>query len=94
MMEILRCKEPFAADIDGVPRVITAGQLLDSSDPVIKGRERFFEAVDAHMARRSREVEQATAAPGEKRSVTPADKPPRGAKSSKAKGAAGKGDSS
>ncbi len=88
-MTILRCKEPFAADIDGVPRVITAGQLVDSTDAVVKGRERFFEPVDAHMARRAREVEQATAAPGERRSLAP-DKPARG--KGKAKSPTGKDD--
>ena len=68
-MATLRCKEPFAADIAGVPRVVAAGQLLDSNDPIIKGRDRFFEPVDVFMERRAPRVEQATAEPGEKRSL-------------------------
>jgi hypothetical protein len=75
-MATLRCKEPFSADIKGVPRVVPAGQLVDSSDPIVKGREHLFESVDAHMASRDAApdtraaVETATSAPGEKRSVT------------------------
>lgn len=74
-MATLRCKEPFSADIKGVPRVVPAGQLVDSSDPIVKGREHLFESVDAHMASRDTApdtmaaVETATAAPGEKRSA-------------------------
>lgn len=68
-MATLRCREPFAADMDGVQRVVPAGTLLDSSDPIVKGRENLFEPVDTFMARQSPDVEQATAAPGEKRSV-------------------------
>jgi hypothetical protein len=68
-MATLRCKEPFAADIKGVPRVVPAGALVDSNDPVVKGREHLFEPVDAFMERRTADVEQATAAPGEKRSI-------------------------
>jgi hypothetical protein len=66
-MATLRVKEPFAVDVKGAPRVLTAGQLVDSTDPVVKGREHLFEAIEAYMVRSS--PEQATAAPGEKRSV-------------------------
>jgi len=73
-MATLRCKEPFSADIKGVPRVVPAGQLLDSDDPIVKGREHLFEPVESFMASRvvevSESVETATAAPGEKRSVS------------------------
>lgn len=73
-MATLRCKEPFAANVAGVPRVVSGGQLVDSADPIVKGREQFFEQVDDFMAKRSTEVEQATAAPGEKRSRSRAAK--------------------
>jgi hypothetical protein len=71
-MATLRCKEPFSADIDGVPRTIPGGALIDSSDPIVKGREHLFETVDVYMAGRESKaapVESASAAPGEKRSV-------------------------
>lgn len=73
-MATLRCKDAFAADVAGVPRVVAAGQLVDSSDPIVKGRERFFEPVDMYMGRRSEkppaQAETATAVPGERRTRT------------------------
>lgn len=68
-MATLRCKEPFSADIKGVAHVISAGQLLDSRHPIVKGREHLFEPVEAFMERRTAQVEQATAEPGVKRSA-------------------------
>lgn len=80
-MAIKRCKAAFAVSVNGVPRMVTVGQLVDASDPVIKGREALFEDVETFMsdkaARQAPQVEQATAEPGEKRSVAaPARKPP------------------
>lgn len=50
-------------------RFVNAGDIVNRLDPVVKGREALFEPVtDA--------VEQATAAPGEKRTVTRARKAP------------------
>lgn len=54
-------------------RVVRYGDLVDSSDPLYKGREAKFESVETAVQGRSATVEQATAAPGEKRSVS---KPP------------------
>jgi len=68
-MATLRCTHAFTTEIDGVPRVVTGGQLVDSDDPVVAGREHLFEAVDTYMARR-KSVEEATAAPGEVRTVS------------------------
>lgn len=67
-MATLRVKEPFAIDVDGAPRVFTAGQLVDSTHPAVKGREHLFESLDVYMDRAK--PEQATAAPGEKRSLS------------------------
>lgn len=56
-MPVLRAKTTFAAP----GRVfINRGDLVDSSNPVVKGREHLFEDVETH-------VERASAAPGEKR---------------------------
>lgn len=78
-MAIKRCKSSFAASVDGTPRMYNVGQLVDSSDPVIKGREALFEDVETHVAEkaahRSSGAERATAEPGEKRSVQPVRKP-------------------
>ncbi len=69
-MAVLRCIEPFAFSDKGVERVVRAGDLVDDKDPLVKGRERWFETVDANVGRMTdRSVEQATAAPGEKRTT-------------------------
>lgn len=86
-MATLRCKDSFAAFVKGVPRVVSGGQLVDSSDPVVKGREKYFEAVDAFMERRRPQVEQATAEPGEVRQVS---KPKKTAKTAAKSASAGK----
>lgn len=60
-MSTLRALTSFA-----VPgqRVIREGDLVDSSDPVVKGREALFVSSDIATS-----VEQATSAPGEKRTL-------------------------
>ncbi|MEU2075424.1 hypothetical protein [Streptomyces sp. NPDC013489] len=68
-MAIKRCKTPFAVVIDGAPRVITVGQLVDGDDPIVRGREANFEDVETYVSSRKTRVEEATAAPGAKRSV-------------------------
>jgi hypothetical protein len=70
-MAILRVRESFFCNRDGLPRVYSAGELVDSGDVVVKGREHLFEAVEATAERTTPPaVEQATAAPGEKRHVS------------------------
>lgn len=46
------------------PRRISKGQIFRADDPIVKGREHLFRLLDVP------DVEQATAAPGEKRTVT------------------------
>ena len=70
-MAIKRCKASFAVSVNGVPRMVTAGQLVEASDPVIKGREHLFEDAETYVSDRAPKVEQATAEPGERRSVLP-----------------------
>lgn len=65
----LRSKKSFATYGPGGPRVVKAGQLVADDDPIVKGRESAFESVDAHLARRPK-VEQATADPGEPRTLS------------------------
>ena len=64
-MSQLRCVVPFAT----ATRVVPNGALVDSDDPIVKGREHLFRPVPAKGA--APVVEQATAAPGEQRSTTP-----------------------
>lgn len=80
-MATLRAKEAFSFnDINGVPRAVSAGDLFDSADRNVKGREHLFEAVEIDIDRRrmaTGDIEDATAEPGAKRSVstTPGRRP-------------------
>lgn len=66
-MAIVRAKEPFSyIDGQGVPRVVSPGQLFDDGDPAVVKRAHLFESVEVAAARAT---ETATAAPGELRSV-------------------------
>lgn len=70
-MPIFRAKQPFAyTDATGVPRTVRAGDLFDSGDACLKGRDHLFEPVEVGAERRRATVEDATAAPGEKRSIS------------------------
>ena len=55
-VELLQPIEPFFWG----QRFVAQHEIVSSDDPVVKGREHLFKVI---------EVEQATAAPGEKRSV-------------------------
>jgi hypothetical protein len=79
-MTTLRCKEAFMAWVNGEPRTIPAGFLVDSRDSVVKGREALFDKVEEYVEKWGRpdrvempktesRVEEATAAPGERRSL-------------------------
>ncbi|AMS03166.1 head-tail connector protein [Gordonia phage Herod] len=77
-MTVLRAREAFAcSDAHGTPRVVRPGDLFDSTDPLVTGRETLFEPVEVATQRSEAvvaggsSVESATAAPGEKRSVSP-----------------------
>jgi hypothetical protein len=73
-------REPFSfTSKDGMPRVFTPGQTIDTGDPDFKGREHLFEPAEDRTARDSdsrasrttaRASETATAAPGEIRTRT------------------------
>lgn len=87
MAQVKRCKDPFAVTIDGMIRVVSAGQVISTDDPAYtKDTAEHFEDVDVFVAdqaskrKQAAGVEEATAAPGEKRSVRPA----RGQKASDA----------
>lgn len=75
MSEIYRCIEAFAF-VDktrGVPRSLTPGDLMSGDDPAYRGKEHLFEKVEVASARqagRKPPVEDASADPNEKRSVS------------------------
>jgi len=62
-----RCIAGFVDFRGGYPEMYNPGRLVDDADPVIKGREGYFEPVEVAVARFAG-VEQTTAAPGERRS--------------------------
>jgi predicted NAD-dependent protein-ADP-ribosyltransferase YbiA (DUF1768 family) len=78
-MATYRCHEAFVARINGARVSIAVGDLVDDSEDVFQARPTAFETVEDYMAkRRARRaaprgraaVEQASATPGEKRSLT------------------------
>lgn len=75
---VKRAKQSFWAGKP--PRMVHAGDLVADNDPIVKGREHLFEDAGAYVQREARRVEQATSAPGERRSVAPAPKPAEQAK--------------
>ncbi len=56
-------KESFATNLDGAEITVLAGRTrVRDGHPLLRGREQFFERLTVHY-----EIEQATAAPGERR---------------------------
>lgn len=77
-MAVKRAKAPFTwmAMVGGrpVPRTVNTGQLFDESEDVVQRHPWHFEDADEYVGRRSEaraRVEQASADPGEQRSITP-----------------------
>lgn len=69
-MATVRCTEAFAHFVQGYPDVARPGDLFDSKDPIVKvGGPARFEPVEVAAARNAR-VEEATAAPNRRRSIT------------------------
>lgn len=88
-MKILRVRDSFMYYGPGYQRMFCAGDLVDSEDPAVKGREQLFQPVEDFVQQRrdrpqiglrGRVVERATAEPGERRNVNPL--PPEPEKSS------------
>lgn len=68
-MSVLRVNQAFSVLSDPSGRVYVPGDLVLDSDPIAKSHASYFEPVET-VASRNAPVEQATAAPGERRSVT------------------------
>lgn len=60
-------RHAFAAQVGAETIIIQPGQVVDANDPVLKGREELFEDFAPKIRQYKGQVEQATAAPGEKR---------------------------
>lgn len=76
-MAMFRCKQPFAFDVDGVSRIVRTDDVVSSDEPAFQARPDvlanldLFEPAEDYLGRRAGAgVEQATAAPGERRTLT------------------------
>lgn len=65
-VERYRAKYAFGVMYDGEQITIPAGEVVRAGHPLLKGLEEHFEPVES-FGRYDVDVEQATAAPGEKR---------------------------
>jgi hypothetical protein len=63
-VERYKAKYAFGVMFDGEQITIPAGEIVRAGHPLLKGREEHFEPVESFGRF---DVEQATAAPGEKR---------------------------
>lgn len=75
-MAIKRCSESFTIWRDGAPVAFQAGQLVDEKHPILKTHGHLFAdpaTVDSSgpFELKAKPVEEATAAPGEQRALTP-----------------------
>ena len=64
--EYYRARHAFGVMYEGEHITIPAGEIVRSGHPLLKGRDEHFEPVE-RFGRFDVDVEQATAAPGEKR---------------------------
>lgn len=66
---LLAARRAFAVHLNGETIIVQPGQLVDDADPILKGRAELFEDYVPKVRKYpgQRRVEQATAAPGEKR---------------------------
>ena len=62
--DLFRAKSEFAVTIDGVPTVVHKDELVREGHALLKGRMSLF---DPYEPKVRFEVEQMTAAPGQKR---------------------------
>ena len=68
--DLYQAVESFVTHVNGEPFQVSAGDLFDSRDPILKGRDLLFKPAEGYIRRSPAwrpEMEQATAAPGERR---------------------------
>jgi hypothetical protein len=62
--DIYVARESFSCELDGVPVFVTAGERVRAGHKLLRQQASFFEPADETVRY---DVEQATAAPGERR---------------------------
>jgi hypothetical protein len=65
--QLFAARQAFAAILDGQTIIMKPGDVVDANDPILKGRKDLFEDFAPKVRNYPGRVEQATAAPGEKR---------------------------
>lgn len=63
-VDLYQAKESFVTHLDGEQVAVAAGDLVRAGHPLLNGREDLFKPAEGWVRF---DVEQATAAPGEKR---------------------------
>jgi hypothetical protein len=63
--DFMRPREAATGDIDGEPFVLNPNEIFDADHPIVRAHPGLFMPVEPTRSRPS--VEQATAAPGERR---------------------------
>jgi hypothetical protein len=64
-----RAKHAFGVMYEGEHITVAAGEIVRAGHPLLKGRDEHFEPVE-NFGRFDVDVEQATAAPGERRGLS------------------------
>jgi hypothetical protein len=64
--DFYRANQGFATMLDGENVFVQQGEIVRAGHPILEGREELFDEVE-NFGRFDQDVEQATAAPGEKR---------------------------
>ena len=65
--ELFVARRSFAALVDGRTVIVRVGQMVAPGDPILVGRQDLFAPFNPQVRNYPGRVEQATAAPGEKR---------------------------
>lgn len=65
--DLFRARQAFATILGDRTILVQPGTVVAAGDPILKGRESLFEPFAPDIRDFSGRVEQATAAPGEKR---------------------------
>lgn len=73
-MSVLVAKDTFAGPN---MRIVTQGEMVDSTDPIVQGREQLFETVEEAAARPSEVIHYATPADVEEAPVEDEPAPKR-----------------
>jgi hypothetical protein len=69
-MAYLRCETAFFKVLRGSEVAVHVGDIVADDDPVVRGSEEHFRPIGEVARSFARKPEQATAAPGEQRSLT------------------------